>query len=288
MKKVAYITSDMDHWVTHALNKSLSKYADVKLLNIENLRVAATQNKWNVYHPKLKLSSMDTVFIRGCQAPAALFDFKLTVSEHLEFMGLDVINSSKSIRISRNKFSAIQVLQKNGIPTPKTRLALTPKAAMKSIRKMKKPVIIKLLKGSCGKGVMKISSNDEAESVIDALSVLNEMIYFQEYIENEGKDIRVFVVGDEIVTAMERYAKPGGFRSNISQGGKGSKVELDNKLEKLALKSAKVVGTDIAGVDLILNGKPKVIEINSNPGLDISKITKVDVADRIAKYIADK
>jgi len=153
---------------------------------------------------------------------------------------------------------------------------------------MKKPVILKLLQGSHGKGVIKVSSTEEASSVIDALWALGEMIYFQEYIETQGKDIRAFVVGDEVVAAMEREARKGDFRANISKGGKGTKIELDSGLEKLALRAAKVVGAEIAGVDIVLDGKPKVIEVNINPGLKISRITKVNVADKIARYIAEK
>jgi ribosomal protein S6--L-glutamate ligase len=288
MKRVGLITHDLDLDSANKIFRALRKYTDPFLIDIFRLRVAAFPKKWNVYYPKLRLSTLDAVLFRGCTTPPTVFDFRLTVSEHLESMGVDVINSSRATGICRNKFSAIQVLQKNGVPTPETRLALTPRAAMRSIRKMKKPVILKLLQGSHGKGVIKVSSTEEASSVIDALWALGEMIYFQEYIETQGKDIRAFVVGDEVVAAMEREARKGDFRANISKGGKGTKIELDSGLEKLALRAAKVVGAEIAGVDIVLDGKPKVIEVNINPGLKISRITKVNVADKIARYIAEK
>ncbi len=288
MKTIGLVSEDMTYESVVMLKAALEKYADVRLIDISKLRLAAFPKKWDVFYPGLRLSTLDRVVFRACLKPPTLFDFRLTVAEHLEGMGIDVINSSKATRICRNKFSAIQVLQRHGIPTPKTRLALTPGAAMRSIKKMKKPVIIKLLCGSHGKGVMKICSNVEAESVIDALWVLGETIYFQEYIETEGKDIRAFVVGGEVVAAMERSARPGDFRSNINRGGKGKLFELDSKLERLALKSAKVVGAEIAGVDITLNGRPKVLEVNINPGLKISRITKTDVADRMARYIVEK
>ena len=288
MKKVAVITHDMNLPNAHLIFNALKKRTDAHLIDLHRLRVAAFPRKWNVFCPRIRMKEFDTVYFRGCLVPSIVFDFRLTVSEHLEGMGIDVINSSKTARICRNKFSVMQALQKHGVPTPKTRLALTPSAAMRSIRKMKKPVIIKLISGSHGKGVMKISSNDEAESVIDALWALGEMLYFQEFVEACGKDIRAFVVGDEVVAAMERSARNGCFRSNISRGGRGQKIELDPKLEKLALKAAKVVGAEVAGVDIVLDGKPRVLEVNINPGLKISRVTKVNVAGKIAEYIANK
>jgi ribosomal protein S6--L-glutamate ligase len=288
MKRVGIIASDVNEPTSNLIFNATKRYAETKLIDIHDIRIAAFKRKWEVFYPKLKLSTLDSVYFRFCLMPPTIFDFRIMLSRHLEGMGVNVINSSKSSRICRNKFSAIQVLQKHGIPTPRTRLALTPKAAMKSIRTMKKPVIIKLLSGSRGKGVMKLSSNQEAESVMDALWALNQMLYFQEYVETQGKDIRAFVVGDEVVAAMERIARPGEFRSNIDRGGKGVKIELDSKLEKLALRSTKVIGAEVAGVDIAVDGKPKVIEVNTNPGLEISRITGVDVADRIAKYIAEK
>ncbi len=288
MKRVGVVTNNVNLASANMVFNALKKYTEPHLIDIYKLRAAAFPKKWDVFYPRLRLSSLDTVFFRGCLIPPSMMDFRLTVSEHLEGMGVDVINSSKATRICRNKFSVIQVLQKHGIPTPKTRSALTPSAAIRSIRKMKKPVVIKLLSGSHGKGVMKISSNDEAVSVIDALWALGEIIYFQEYIEANGKDIRVLVIGDEVVTAMERTARNGDFRSNLSRGGTGTAVELDDRLRKLALRSARAVGAKVAGVDIVVDGKPMVLEVNINPGLKISRVTKVDVADRIARYIAEK
>jgi len=288
MKKVGVITHNVNLASANIIFNAFKKYTEPHLIDIYKLRAAAFPQKWDVFYPRLRLSHLDAVFFRGCLIPSSLLDFRLTISEHLEGMGVDVTNSSKTTRICRNKFSAIQVLQKHGIPTPKTRAALTPKAAMRSIRKMKKPVVIKLLSGSHGKGVMKISSNDEAESVIDALWVLGEIIYFQEYIETNGKDIRALVIGDEVAAAMQRTARQGDFRSNLSRGGKGTRIVLEEKVEKLALRSAKAVGAEFAGIDIVVDGKPKVLEVNINPGLKISRITKVDIADRIARYVAEK
>lgn len=265
--------------------KYMQKYSDAMLINVNKLRIAAVPGKWNIYYPKFKLSGLDSVLFRGCTADATILDFRLMLSEHMEKMGIRVFNGSVATRICKNKFSAIQFLQEVNIPTPKTRLALNPKAAVKSINSMKKPVIVKLLRGSFGRGVMKVNSNAEVSSIMDTLNTLGQMIYFQEYIETEGRDIRVVVIGGKVVAAMERRGKNGDFRSNITTGGRGTKIDISPKIEKLALDATKAVGADIAGVDILVDGKPRVLEVNINPGLKIAGVTGVNVPKLIAQHV---
>ena len=283
--KVGLVTQNVNFKSVNRIFGYVQKYSDAKLIDIKKLRIGAIPNKWDVFYPKFRLSDLDAVLFRDCSSKPPTLDFRLMLSEHLEKMGIRVFNGSKATRICKNKFSAIQFLQERGIPTPATRLALTPGAAVKSIKSMKKPVIIKLLSGSLGKGVIKINSNAEADAIMDTLNTLGQMIYFQEYIETNGEDIRAFVIGDKVVAAMKRVAANGDFRSNIYQGAKGFKIELDGRLEKLALKAAHIVGADIAGVDIILGDEPKVIEVNINPGLRIARITKTNIPDMIARYV---
>lgn len=283
--KAGLITQDPEMRSVQSIFRRMRKYSDAKLIDANRLRIAAIPGRWNVFYPKFRLSEFDAVLFRGCTANPSILDFRLMVSEHLEKMGIRVINGSVATRICKNKFSTVQFLQEVGIPTPKTRLALNPKAAIKSIKSMKKPVVVKLISGSFGKGVMKVSSNAEAESIMDTLNTLGQMIYFQEYIETEGRDIRVFVIGGRAVAAMERISKKGDFRSNLHAGGRGVKIKLSPELERLALKAVKAVGADIAGVDIIVDHKPKVLEVNINPGLNISRVTGIDVPDLIARYV---
>jgi ribosomal protein S6--L-glutamate ligase len=288
-KKVGLIARNLAMDTVQVLFRALQRYSDAQIFAIDELRLAAIPGKWNVFYPKFSLKNLDAVLFRQCTRTPTLLDFRLMVTEHLEKMGVHVVNSYKATRICKNKFSAIQYLQEHGIPTPATRLALTPKAAVRSIKSMRKPVVMKLISGSFGKGVMKIDSNAQAECIMDTLSTLGQMIYFQEYIETQGSDVRAFVVGDEVVAAMQRFAtKKDEFRSNITIGGRGKKIELEPEVEELALKSAKVIGAEVAGVDIIVDGSPKVIEVNINPGLRISEITGVDVADKIARYVCGK
>ena len=112
----------------------------------------------------------------------------------------------------------------------------------------------------------------------------------QEYIETEGSDIRVFVIGDKVAASMKRTAKEGEKRANIHSGGKGEPAMIDAYTKKIALQAAKTIGAEICGVDVLESIKgPKIIEINISPGLQgITQYTGIDVADEIAKFLFKK
>ena len=129
-----------------------------------------------------------------------------------------------------------------------------------------------------------------AESVIGAFRQLDANVLVQEYIkEAKGADIRALVVGGKVVAAMRRQAAPGEFRSNLHRGGLAEKVKLTSIERTMAVKAARVVGLDVAGVDLIASSHgPLVIEVNSSPGLEgIEGATGTDVAAAIIKFVEE-
>ncbi|MFB6196819.1 MAG: RimK family alpha-L-glutamate ligase, partial [Halobacteriaceae archaeon] len=102
-----------------------------------------------------------------------------------------------------------------------------------------------------------------------------------------GADIRAIVVGDEVVAAMKRTAEGNDVRANLHGGGEGEKIDLGTHARNLAVKVSKAIGAEIAGVDLLESHKgPMIIEANASPGLQgITKVSGVDVADKIAQYL---
>jgi ribosomal protein S6--L-glutamate ligase len=143
------------------------------------------------------------------------------------------------------------------------------------------PLIIKLLEGTQGKGVVLAENAKAAESVINAFKSLNANILVQEFIkEAGGKDIRCFVIDGKVVASIQREAAKGEFRANLHQGGTASVIKITAEEKKLAVKAAKVLGLQIAGVDIIRSNKgPLVLEVNSSPGLEgIETATGKDIA----------
>ena len=149
------------------------------------------------------------------------------------------------------------------------------------------PVILKPLYGAQGLGVMLAESVESVESIIGTLWGLEQNILIQQYIsESKGKDIRAFVIGGEVVAAMRRIAEPDKFRANIHRGGRGEKVELSKSEKEIAVNAAKILGLEIAGVDMLETTKgPLIMEVNSSPGFEaLERVTGVNIAERIIDY----
>ena len=126
------------------------------------------------------------------------------------------------------------------------------------------------------------------KSVVEAFYGLRVNMMIQEYIkEANGIDIRCFVVGKKVVAAMERCAPTGEFRSNLHRGGIAKPIKITASERKVALRAASIMGLNVAGVDLIRSKRgPLVMEVNSSPGLEgIEKVTQIDIADSIIKFI---
>jgi ribosomal protein S6--L-glutamate ligase len=150
------------------------------------------------------------------------------------------------------------------------------------------PAVVKLLEGTQGIGVVLCETRKAAESVLEAFMGLNVSIMVQEYIkEAGGADIRCFVVGDKVVAAIKRQAKPGEFRSNLHRGGTASLVKITPQERSVAVRAAKIMGLNVAGVDILrANHGPVIMEVNSSPGLEgIETSTGKDVAGMIIGFL---
>ena len=211
------------------------------------------------------------------------------VLRHLETMGIYTLNESIAIARSRDKFRALQLLARKGIPMPSTSFAQSPDNTADLIRMVGgAPLVIKLLEGTQGKGVVLADSHQSAVSIINAFKEMHANILVQEFIqESLGTDIRCLVIGDKVVAAIKRQAKEGEFRANVHQGGKALKVKLTPQERTIAVAAAKAMGLKVAGVDLLRsNHGPLVLEINSSPGLEgIEKATQINIAGKIIQYI---
>jgi len=204
-------------------------------------------------------------------------------------MGVYAVNGSIGIARSRDKLRSMQLLSRQGIGLPITGFANKPSDIPDLIDMVGgAPLVVKLLEGTQGIGVVLAETRKAAESVLEAFMGLKANIMVQEYIaEAKGADIRCFVLGDKVIAAMKRQAKPGEFRSNLHRGGSATLVKLTPEERSVALRAAKTMGLNIAGVDLLRsNHGPVVMEVNSSPGLEgIEKATQKDVADAIISFM---
>jgi ribosomal protein S6--L-glutamate ligase len=183
----------------------------------------------------------------------------------------------------------LQLLSRKGVGLPITGFAHSPDDTdgLLSIAGGA-PVVIKLLEGTQGIGVVLAETRKAAESVIEAFRGLNANFLVQEFIaESKGSDIRCLVVGEKVVASMQRQGKDGEFRSNLHRGGTSSLIKITPEERATAIRSARIMGLNVAGVDIIRsNHGPVVLEVNSSPGLaGIESTTNKDVAGLIIEHI---
>jgi ribosomal protein S6--L-glutamate ligase len=199
---------------------------------------------------------------------------------------------SQAIVRSRDKLRSLQILSKAGLGMPKTAFTNFSKGGEKALieRVGGAPLIIKLLEGTQGLGVVLAETKKAGQSVIEAFHGLKARIIVQEFIkEAKGADIRAFVVNGKVVGAMKRQGAEGEFRSNLHRGGIATVIELSLEEKDAALRSAKALGLDIAGVDMLQSERgPLILEVNSSPGLEgIEEATGVNIAGEIVKFIEE-
>jgi ribosomal protein S6--L-glutamate ligase len=211
------------------------------------------------------------------------------VVRQFEVMGVFPANESVAITRSRDKLRSLQLLARAGIGLPVTGFANYTQDTSGLIKMVGgAPLIIKLLEGTQGIGVILAETTKSAESMIAAFRGINANILVQEYLDEAGgSDIRAFVVGGKVVAAMQRQAPVGEFRSNLHRGATAKKIKLTPEERGVAIRAAKIMGLNVAGVDIIRSHHGTVVlEVNSSPGLEgIQRASRVNVAEKIVEFI---
>ena len=191
-----------------------------------------------------------------------------------------------------DKLRSLQIFSRHHIGIPATTFVRQKQDVYPAIERVGgAPVIIKLIEGTQGIGVLLAETVQSAGAIIELLQSQKQNVLIQKFVaESKGKDVRAFVVGDEVVGAMRRVAQGQEFRSNVHRGGQTEAIELTEEYRDTAIRAAQIMGLRVAGVDM-LEGKdgPQVMEVNSSPGLEgIEQCTQLDIAGAIVDYIAGR
>ena len=219
--------------------------------------------------------------------------FIKAIIRHLERLGVTLINGSNAIDTVKDKLYTQQVLGESNLPVPKTLLVRHPIKLEWVEKNLTFPVIIKTLSGSFGAGVFLAEDKKQFKQLLKMAEITKKSynIIVQEFIKDSwGKDLRVFVLNGKVVGCMMRQAVDDDFRANITRGGEGIPYQIDENIEWLGGESARLLGLDIAGVDLLFdNGGYKICEVNSNPGFEgMETFTKKNIAEEIVQFIKMK
>ena len=260
---------------------------EVRVLNTLKFAIDLAPGEPDLFYRQKHLSHYDAVLPR---IGASITYYGTAVVRQFAQMDVFCANSSAGIANSRDKLRSLQILSRHQIGIPQTTFVRDKKDVLPAIVRVGgAPVIIKLLEGTQGIGVLLAETTKSAEAIIEMLQSQRQNVLVQKFVaESKGRDVRAFVVGDQVVASMRRVAQGQEFRSNVHRGGRAEPIELDREYEETAVRAAQIMGLRVAGVDLLeSNDGPQVIEVNSSPGLEgIEGCTQLDIAGSIVDYIA--
>ncbi|MEZ6151374.1 MAG: RimK family alpha-L-glutamate ligase [Pirellulaceae bacterium] len=269
------------------LEAAMQRGHKAKVLNTLKFAIDLEEGSPELYYNQKQLSDYDAMLPR---IGASVTYFGTAVVRQFEQMDVFCCNSSAGISNSRDKLRCLQILSRHHIGMPKTTFVRDKKDVIPAIERVGgAPVVIKLIEGTQGIGVLLADTIKSAEAIIELLQSQRQNVLVQKFVaESKGRDIRAFVVGEQVVASMRRVAQGQEFRSNVHRGGRTEGVELDPIFQETAVRAAQIMGLRVAGVDMLESKDgPQVMEVNSSPGLEgIETCTQLDVAGAIIEYLA--
>jgi ribosomal protein S6--L-glutamate ligase len=287
--KIAILSNGNGNYSTKRLVEEAKKRGhEVKVIKYRECYASIEQNNPTVSYRGEDLGRYDAIIPR---IASHMTRYGTAIVRQLEMQGAYTASSSIAITRSRDKLRSMQLLAKAGVGVPKTVFSRNSTDIDSLIEKIGgTPIIIKLARGTHGNGVVLAESKKAAKSVLQAFYLSDEdgtNILLQEYIEESaGTDIRAFVVGGRVVASMKRQSLDDDFRSNLHKGGQGVTIKLTDEEKKAAIKAAKAMGLNVAGVDMMRSARgPLILEVNASPGFGIEKVTGRNVALPIIEYI---
>jgi ribosomal protein S6--L-glutamate ligase len=285
--KIAILTmSPKNYSIKRFVEVAESMNHEVDVINTKRCYLNINSRNPEIHYDGMALPHYDAVIPR---IGVSVTFYGMAVVRQFQAMGTYCINSADAIGSSRDKLAAHQILVRHKIPMPDTAFASSPKDTKNLIALTGgSPLVLKLLNSTGGRGVVLAETSKAASAVIGAFQGLDANFISQEFIkEAGGSDLRCFVVGRKVVASMLRTAAEGEFKSNLHAGGSGSAVEITKEERDIAIRASRVLGLNVSGVDIIrTNDGPKVLEVNSSPGLEgIESTSGINVAAAIMKFI---
>jgi len=277
----------MDSWSSTQLREALTKrgvphecFTFPKLIAQLGKKPYFKVNDVNV------LEELDALVIRPIgRGSLEELVFRMDMLYRLERQGFLIINPVEAIEHCVDKYDILAILEDNGLSVPQTVATESVSEALRAFAELGGDVVVKPLFGSRGIGATRIVDSEIASTVFKAITFHHGVIYIQEFVPHGYSDIRAFVIDNHVIAAMRRVSES--WKTNFSQGAKPIPIELTPELEELAVKSTKVIGCKIAGVDILEGPKgPVIVDVNSQPGWKgLQMVTKVNVADEIVNFI---
>jgi [lysine-biosynthesis-protein LysW]--L-2-aminoadipate ligase len=233
-----------------------------------------------------KPAEVDVLFERSISYSRGLY-----ISRIFEAHGIPVVNSSLVAERCGDKYVTSQLLVQNRIPTPRVVMAFDEESALGAVEAVGYPCVIKPVIGSWGRLLAKVDNRYSAESFIEhkaALGINHQIFYVQEYINKPGRDIRAFVIGDELICAI--YRSSDNWITNTARGGEATNCPVTDEMVVLCQRAACAVGGGLLALDLFETEKGFTInEINHTMEFRNSiATTGVNIPQKMVEYVIAK
>ena len=227
--------------------------------------------------------TVDVLFERSVSYSRGLY-----ISRIFEAHGIPVVNPSLVAERCGDKYITSQILAKSGIPTPGVLMAFDEESALQAIAAMGYPCVLKPVVGSWGRLLAKIENREMGEALIEhkaSLGVHHQVFYIQEYIDKPGRDIRAFVVGDDVICAIYRSSE--NWITNTSRGGVATNCPVTDEIAELCQRAARAVGGGLLALDLFETENGLTVnEINHTMEFRNSiETTGVNIPQRMVDYV---
>jgi ribosomal protein S6--L-glutamate ligase len=257
----------------------------VRVLDPVQVEMHLDRDRASLYYRRRLLAPTDAVIPRIAQS---ISTYGMAVVNQFALRGVPLLNGTQGISQARNKMRCLQLLAANGVNIPATVMARSAgdlRAMVKLVGGV--PVLVKLLRGQERRGVMVCESLASLEAALEAILGLGQDLILQQYVRRGGLDVRVLVVGGVAVAAVRRRPRMNRLAHTLNRGARLEPLALTEAQRSAAVKTAKLVGLEVAGVDLIdVRGQPKVFEVSSSPALaEMERATGLDLASKVISRV---
>ncbi len=280
------VLSSRDSWYLKDLARAAGTRHTITCLPFPRLSAQVTGGRTAVVCGGEDLSAYDAVLVRT-MPPGTLEQvvFRMDLLGRLEAAGTTVLNPPRAIEVAVDKFLATARLLEAGVPTPRTIVCQSAVEAASAFEQLGGDVVLKPLFGAEGRGIMRLTDEALCQRACALVERLGGVLYLQEYVAHEGFDLRLFVLGPEVLAMRRR--NPLDWRTNVSRGATAEPFHPPIELADLARRAADVVGAPLAGVDLLAgrDGRWYCLEVNAVPGWRaLARTLEIDVASRVLDF----
>jgi [lysine-biosynthesis-protein LysW]---L-2-aminoadipate ligase len=262
------------------------KYLLDELERRPEIEITRIDDGESIFDITKKPAEVDILFERSISYSRGIY-----ISRIFEAHGIPAVNSSVVAELCGDKYVTSQLMVQNGLPTPRVIMAFDEESALRAVEEIGYPCVLKPVVGSWGRLLAKVDNRSSAESIIEhkaALGINHQVFYVQEYINKPGRDIRAFVIGEELICAIYRSSED--WITNTARGGIATNCPITDEMSALCQRAARAVGGGLLALDLFETENGFTInEINHTMEFRNSiATTGVNIPEKMVQYLINK